>query len=51
MGCQTTGWQVIFVAALYEICRIAGEVVRSATMLTMDAIDHPMMREFHEPGM
>ena len=49
-GVRRQDGQVIFVAALYEICRIACEVVRSATMLTMDAIDHPMMREFHEPG-
>lgn len=42
--------KVFFIAALYEICKINGEVVRSATMLTMDAIDHPMMKEFHEPG-
>ncbi|MDP7805814.1 SOS response-associated peptidase family protein [Acinetobacter baumannii] len=25
-------------------------IVRSASMLTMDAIDHPMMKDFHEPG-
>ena len=23
-------------------------IVRSASMLTMDAIDHPMMKDFHE---
>jgi hypothetical protein len=27
-----------------------GEIIRSATMITMDAINHEMMREFHEPG-
>ncbi|MDH0031999.1 MULTISPECIES: SOS response-associated peptidase family protein [unclassified Acinetobacter] len=42
--------KVFFIAALYEICKINDEVIRSATMLTMDAIDHPMMKEFHEPG-
>ena len=25
-------------------------IIRSASMLTMDAIDHPMMKDFHEPG-
>lgn len=39
-----------YIAALYEICKIGDEIVRSATMITMDAIDHPMMKEFHEPG-
>ena len=47
-----------FIAALYEICRLKGgenaeqddEIVRSASMITMDAIDHPMMKDFHVPG-
>jgi putative SOS response-associated peptidase YedK len=39
-----------YIAALYEICKIGDDIVRSATMLSMDAIDHPMMKEFHEPG-
>lgn len=42
--------QAFFIAALYEITKIADEVIRSATMLTMDAIDHEMMKEFNEPG-
>lgn len=49
-GVRRRDGKVFFIAALYEICKINGEVVRSATMLTMDAIDHPMMKEFHEPG-
>jgi putative SOS response-associated peptidase YedK len=39
-----------YIAALYEICKLDGEIIRSATMLSMDAIDHPMMKDFHEPG-
>ena len=39
-----------FIAALYEIVKIGDQIIRSATMITMDAIDHEMMREFHEPG-
>lgn len=27
-----------------------GEVVRSMTMLTVNATDHPLMRNFHKPG-
>ncbi|NNH86153.1 SOS response-associated peptidase family protein [Acinetobacter terrae] len=49
-GVRRKDGQAIFIAALYEICKIGDDVVRSATMLTMDAIDHPMMKEFHEPG-
>lgn len=42
--------QGFFIAALYEVAKIQNKVVRSAAMLTMDAVDHEMMREFHEPG-
>ena len=37
-------------AALYEITKLNEEVIRSTCMITMDAIDHAMMKEFHEPG-
>ena len=40
----------LFIAAIYEICKMNETIVRSASMLTMDAIDHPMMKDFHEPG-
>lgn len=49
-GVRRIDGQGFFVAVLYEIAKIQGVVVRSATMLTMNAIDHEMMREFHEPG-
>ncbi|TSH77156.1 SOS response-associated peptidase [Acinetobacter sp. RF15A] len=49
-GVRRKDGKATFIAALYEIARIQNEVVRSATMLTMDAIDHPMMKDFHEPG-
>ncbi|MEG0650641.1 MAG: SOS response-associated peptidase family protein [Acinetobacter sp.] len=42
--------QAFYIAALYEITRLkSGEIVRSATMLSMDAHHHDMMKEFHEP--
>lgn len=42
--------QAFYIAALYEITRLKnGEVVRSATMLSMDAHHHEMMKDFHEP--
>ena len=54
-GVRRKDGQAFFIAALYEICRLKDgqgteEIVRSASMITMDAIDHAMMKEFHEPG-
>ena len=49
-GVRRKDGQATFIAAVYEIARVQGEIVRSASMITMDAIDHPMMKEFHEPG-
>lgn len=42
--------QAFYIAALYEITRLkSSEIVRSATMLSMDAHHHEMMKDFHEP--
>lgn len=49
-GVRRRDGQGFYIAALYEIAKIQGGVIRSAAMLTMDAIDHEMMREFHEPA-
>ncbi|MCF9035412.1 SOS response-associated peptidase family protein [Acinetobacter nectaris] len=49
-GVRRKDGQAFFIAALYEICQINEKIIRSSTMLTMDAIDHPMMKDFHEPG-
>lgn len=49
-GVRRKDGQAFYIAALYEICRIGDEIIRSATMITMEAIDHPMMKDFHEPG-
>jgi len=49
-GVRRKDGQAFFIAAIYEICKINETVIRSASMLTMDAIDHPMMKDFHEPG-
>lgn len=49
-GVRRQDGKATYIAALYEIARIGEEIVRSASMITMDAIDHPMMKEFHEPG-
>ena len=49
-GVRRRDGQGFYIAALYEICKLGDEIVRSASMITMDAIDHPMMKDFHEPG-
>ncbi|MBF7687667.1 SOS response-associated peptidase family protein [Acinetobacter rathckeae] len=49
-GVRRKDGEAFYIAALYEICKINNDIIRSATMLTMDAIDHPMMSKFHEPG-
>lgn len=49
-GVRRQDGRAFFIAALYEIAKIDQQIIRSASMLTMDAIDHPMMRDFHEPG-
>ena len=49
-GVRRKDGQAFYIAALYEITRLkTGEVVRSATMISMDAHTHSMMSEFHEP--
>ena len=37
------------VAALYEIVKIGEQIVRSMTMLTTNADNHPFMLQFHKP--
>lgn len=49
-GVRRKDGHAFYIAALYEICKKGDDLIRSATMLTMDAIDHAMMKEFHEPG-
>ncbi|NHB58581.1 SOS response-associated peptidase family protein [Acinetobacter shaoyimingii] len=49
-GVRRKDGKAFYIAALYEITKIQDQVIRSATMLTMNAIDHEMMKEFHEPG-
>lgn len=49
-GVRRKDGQAFFIASLYEIAQIENEIIRSACMITMNAIDHEMMKEFHEPG-
>lgn len=32
--------EAFFIAAIYEICRLDGDIIRSAAMITMDASHH-----------
>ncbi|KXO86990.1 hypothetical protein AYK86_11310 [Acinetobacter venetianus] len=49
-GVRRKDGKAFYIAALYEIRKLNNQIIRSAAMLTMDAIDHPMMKDFHEPG-
>ena len=49
-GVRRKDGQAFYIVALYDICQQGSEIIRSSTMITMDAIDHPMMKDFHEPG-
>lgn len=49
-GVKRKDGRAFYIAALYEIARVQEHIIRSATMITMDAIDHEMMKHFHEPG-
>lgn len=49
-GVRRKDGQAFYIAALYEICKQGDEIIRSSSMITMDAIDHEMMKDFHEPG-
>lgn len=49
-GVRRKDGRAFYIAALYDICKIGEEVVRSATMISMDAMQHTMMKDFHEPG-
>lgn len=49
-GVRRKDGKAFYIAALYEIRKLNDQIIRSAAMLTMDAIDHPMMKDFHEPG-
>lgn len=36
-------------AAIYEVARIQGEIIRSMSMLTINATYYPLMSQFHCP--
>lgn len=42
--------QPFTIAALYELTEQDGQLIRSMTMLTINADQHPLMRQFHAPN-
>jgi putative SOS response-associated peptidase YedK len=42
--------QPFTIAALYELSEQNGQLVRSMTMLTINADGHPLMQQFHAPS-
>lgn len=41
--------QPFTIAAIYELVEQDGQLIRSMTMLTINADQHPLMRQFHAP--
>lgn len=37
------------IAAIYQAARIEGEIIRSMSLLTINADNHPFMSQFHKP--
>ena len=48
-GIEREDGEPFTVAALYEIVEIGEQIIRSMTMLTINADDHPFMSQFHKP--
>jgi putative SOS response-associated peptidase YedK len=36
-------------AGIYEIAKIEGQIIRSFSLLTINAVGHPLMQQFHQP--
>lgn len=48
-GIEREDGEPFTVAALYEIVKIGEQIIRSMTMLTINADEHPFMSQFHKP--
>ena len=49
LGIEREDGEPSTVAALYEIVEIGEQIIRSMTMLTINADDHPFMSQFNKP--
>ncbi len=48
-GIQQQDNQPFTVAAIYEVAKIGEDIIRSMSMLTINADNHPFMAQFHRP--
>ncbi|GLR28822.1 Putative SOS response-associated peptidase YedK [Psychrobacter pacificensis] len=48
-GIQRTDQAPFTIAAIYQAARIGGEIIRSMSLLTINADNHPFMSQFHKP--
>lgn len=49
-GIQRKDGDLFTIAGLYEITKINDQIIRSFTMLTVNADEHPLMKHFHQPN-
>ena len=49
LGIEREDSEPFTVAALYEMTKIGEQIVRSMTMLTINADNHPFTSQFHKP--
>lgn len=48
-GIHRTDQAPFTVAAIYQAARVEGEIIRSMSLLTINADNHPFMSQFHRP--
>jgi putative SOS response-associated peptidase YedK len=48
-GIQRADQAPFTIAAIYQAAKIEGEIIRSMSLLTINADDHPFMSQFHKP--
>lgn len=48
-GIHRTDQEPFTVAAIYQAARVEDEIIRSMSLLTINADDHPFMSQFHRP--
>ena len=49
LGIHREDGEPFTIAALYEIVKIGQQIIRSMTMLTINADNHPFISQFHKP--
>ena len=49
-GIYRTAQAPFTIAAIYQVAIIEGEIIRSMSLLTINADNHPFMSQFHKPN-